>query len=61
MVNRGEIGYFISGGGMGGFGGGAGAGGAGGPGGGNSEVADWVAANFKAQTVGDSTVYKLAG
>jgi len=27
--------------------------------GGNSEVATWVAANFEAQTVGNSTVYKL--
>ena len=49
MVANGEIGYFISGGGMGGGGGR----------GGNSEVATWVAANFEAQTVGTSTVYKL--
>jgi 4-amino-4-deoxy-L-arabinose transferase-like glycosyltransferase len=49
MVAHGEIGYFISGGGMGGGGGR----------GGNSEVATWVAANFEAQTVGNSTVYKL--
>lgn len=49
MVDRGEIGYFISGG-MGGMGGGRG---------GNSEVATWVAANYQAQTVGNSTVYKL--
>jgi 4-amino-4-deoxy-L-arabinose transferase-like glycosyltransferase len=49
MVANGEIGYFISGGGMGGGGGR----------GGNSEVATWVAANFAAQTVGNSTVYKL--
>lgn len=48
MVANGEIGYFISGGGMGGGGRG-----------GNSEVATWVAANFDAQTVGNSTVYKL--
>jgi 4-amino-4-deoxy-L-arabinose transferase-like glycosyltransferase len=47
MVDRGEIGYFISGGGMGGGRGG------------NSEVAAWVAANFQAETVGGSTVYKL--
>jgi 4-amino-4-deoxy-L-arabinose transferase-like glycosyltransferase len=47
MVDRGEIGYFISGGGMGG---GRGA---------SSEVATWVAENFQAQTVGSSTVYKL--
>jgi len=49
MVANGEIGYFISGGGMGGGGGR----------GGNPEVATWVAANFEAQTVGNSTVYKL--
>ncbi|MFE4543322.1 glycosyltransferase family 39 protein [Arthrobacter sp. NPDC056727] len=49
MVANGEIGYFISGGGMGGMGGR----------GGNSEVATWVAANFEAQTIGNSTVYKL--
>ncbi len=49
MVDRGEIGYFISGG-MGGMGGGRG---------GNSEVATWVAANYEAQTVGNTTVYKL--
>ncbi|QCB95575.1 glycosyltransferase family 39 protein [Arthrobacter sp. PAMC25564] len=48
MVGRGEIGYFIS----GGMGGGGGRGG-------NSEVAAWVAANFQAQTVGTSTVYRL--
>lgn len=49
MVDRGEIGYFISGG-MGGMGGGRG---------GNSGVATWVAANYQAQTVGNTTVYKL--
>jgi 4-amino-4-deoxy-L-arabinose transferase-like glycosyltransferase len=53
MVDRGEIGYFISGG--GGMGGGMG-----GSRGGNSEVATWVAANFQAQTIGSSTVYKLS-
>ncbi|CAH0275011.1 hypothetical protein SRABI83_03757 [Arthrobacter sp. Bi83] len=53
MVAKGEIGYFISGGGMGGMRGG-------GMRGGNSEVATWVAANFDAQTVGTSTVYKLS-
>jgi 4-amino-4-deoxy-L-arabinose transferase-like glycosyltransferase len=58
MVANGEIGYFISGGGMGGGGMGGGPMG-GGPRGGNSEVATWVAANFEAQTVGNSTVYKL--
>jgi 4-amino-4-deoxy-L-arabinose transferase-like glycosyltransferase len=55
MVANGEIGYFISGGGMGGGGMGGG-----GPRRGNSEVATWVAANFEAQTVGNSTVYKLS-
>lgn len=61
MVDRGEIGYFIAGGGFGGggFGGGGFGGGAGGRGG-NSEVAAWVAAKFQAQTVGSSTVYKLS-
>ena len=54
MVANSEIGYFISGGGMGGGMTG------GGPRGGNSEVATWVAANFEAQTVGNSTVYKLS-
>jgi 4-amino-4-deoxy-L-arabinose transferase-like glycosyltransferase len=48
MVDRGDIGYFISGG-MGGMGGR----------GGNSEVATWVAVNYQAQTVGNATVYKL--
>lgn len=51
MVAKGQIGYYIAGGGMGG-------GGFGGQGG-NSEVASWVQANFQAQTVGNSTVYKL--
>ncbi|GGH97313.1 ArnT family glycosyltransferase [Arthrobacter liuii] len=51
MVAKGQIGYFIEGGGMGG-------GGMGGRGG-NSEVAAWVQANFQAQTVGNSTVYQL--
>ncbi|HKU31768.1 MAG TPA: glycosyltransferase family 39 protein [Arthrobacter sp.] len=50
MVSKGQIGYFIEGGGMGGGMGGRG---------GNSEVASWVQANFQAQTVGNSTVYKL--
>ncbi|WP_035741498.1 ArnT family glycosyltransferase [Arthrobacter sp. MA-N2] len=50
MVTKGQIGYYIAGGGMGGgFG----------RQGGNSEVAAWVQANFQAQTVGNSTVYKL--
>ncbi|MDP9889348.1 ArnT family glycosyltransferase [Pseudarthrobacter enclensis] len=51
MVAKGQIGYFIQGGGMGG----RGMGGRGG----NSEVAAWVQANFQAETVGSSTVYKL--
>lgn len=51
MVAKGQIGYYIAGGGMGG-------GGFRGQGG-NSEVASWVQANFQAQTVGSSTVYKL--
>ncbi|MCF3139618.1 glycosyltransferase family 39 protein [Paenarthrobacter sp. AR 02] len=50
MVDKGQISYFISGGGMGGGGRG-----------GNSEVAAWVAANYQAQTVGSTTVYKLVG
>ncbi|MEZ2390417.1 glycosyltransferase family 39 protein [bacterium RCC_150] len=45
MVSKGQIGYYVEGG-MGGRGG-------------NSEVAAWVQANFQAQTVGSSTVYKL--
>ncbi|MCA4134431.1 glycosyltransferase family 39 protein [Arthrobacter sp. M4] len=57
MVANGQISYFIAGGGMGG----GGFGGFGGAGrGGNSEVAAWVAANFTAQTVGGTTVYKLS-
>jgi 4-amino-4-deoxy-L-arabinose transferase-like glycosyltransferase len=56
LVANGEISYFITGGMGGGFGGGMG--GRGGFGG-SSEVATWVAANFEAQTVGNSTVYKL--
>ncbi|MDQ0680764.1 4-amino-4-deoxy-L-arabinose transferase-like glycosyltransferase [Arthrobacter pascens] len=53
MVANGQIGYFIAGGSMGGgdMGGGRGS---------NSEVAAWVAANFTAQTVGNTTVYKLS-
>lgn len=53
MVANGQIGYFIADGGMGG-------GGMGGSRGGNSEVAAWVSANFTAQTVGSTTVYKLS-
>ncbi|MDJ0396533.1 glycosyltransferase family 39 protein [Rhodococcus sp. G-MC3] len=44
-VAGGDVGYYI----------GSGQGGRGG----NSEIADWVAANFTAQTVGTSTVYDL--
>lgn len=51
MVAKGEIGYFIEGGGM--------AGGGMGGRGGNSEVAAWVQANFQAQALGNSTVYQL--
>jgi hypothetical protein len=61
-VANGQIGHFIAGRGMGGGGGGMGvdAAGAGGDRGGNSEVPAWVAANFTAQTVGSSSVYKLS-
>ncbi|MDQ0827251.1 4-amino-4-deoxy-L-arabinose transferase-like glycosyltransferase [Arthrobacter sp. B2I5] len=52
MVAKGEIGYFIEG------GGGMGGGGMGGRSG-NSEVAAWVHANFHAQSVGNSTMYQL--
>ncbi|MDQ6754660.1 MAG: glycosyltransferase family 39 protein [Actinomycetota bacterium] len=57
MVAGGEIGYYI----VGGPGGGGQ--GFGGPGGGGSRgdsgVSGWVTANFTAQTVGNSTLYKL--
>ena len=46
-VAAGDISYYV-------------AGGGGGPGGGNSEIANWVAANYTATTVGGSTVYDLA-
>jgi hypothetical protein len=55
MVSKGEIGYFIQGGGIGG-----GMGGGMGGRGGNSEVAAWVQANFQSRTVGSATVYALA-
>ncbi len=45
-VAAGDISYYI-------------AAGGGGPGGGNSEIANWVAANYTATTVGASTVYDL--
>jgi hypothetical protein len=47
-VAKGEIRYFIGGGGMGG-----------GPGRGNSEISTWVAAHFASTTVGGQTVYDL--
>jgi hypothetical protein len=49
-VSEGRISYYVSGGGMGG-----------GPGRGNSEIAQWVAANYTASTVGGATVYDLRG
>ncbi len=62
-VAKGEIHYFIGGGGFGGgFGGGGAAGGpAGGQGanGTSSSIATWVAANFKARTVNGVTIYDL--
>ncbi|WP_026424166.1 glycosyltransferase family 39 protein [Actinokineospora inagensis] len=50
-VAAGEIHYFVAGGGMGGMGGRSGSS--------SSEIATWVAANFKSTTVGNSTVYDL--
>ncbi|MER7274289.1 glycosyltransferase family 39 protein [Dactylosporangium sp. NPDC000244] len=47
MVAKGQVAYYVSGGRGGGMGGG------------NSEIATWVAANYTAQTVGSTTVYKL--
>jgi 4-amino-4-deoxy-L-arabinose transferase-like glycosyltransferase len=49
-VSEGRISYYVSGGGMGG-----------GPGRGNSEIAQWVADNYTATTVGGATVYDLRG
>jgi hypothetical protein len=49
-VAAGAIHYYISGGGMGGRGGGDGV---------AAQIAEWVAANYTAQTVGDVTVYDL--
>jgi hypothetical protein len=46
-VAEGRISYYVSGG-RGGFGGGGG-----------SQIASWVAAHYKAQTVGGTTVYNL--
>jgi 4-amino-4-deoxy-L-arabinose transferase-like glycosyltransferase len=55
LVANGEVTYYIAGGGMGG--------GFGGRGGGTdtSAIAQWVEANFQAQTVGSTTVYRLVG
>jgi hypothetical protein len=55
-VQEGKIHYFIGGGGFGGFG-------RGGQNGGSStssQIAQWVAENFTAQTVGGVTVYDLS-
>lgn len=49
-VAEGRIAYYVAGGGMGGGGMG-----------GNSEIAQWVEANYTAQTVGNTTVYDLQG
>jgi hypothetical protein len=51
LVSKGEVTYYI-----------AGGGGFGGRGGGSTDasaIAQWVEANFQAQTVGSTTVYKL--
>ncbi|GAA2202979.1 glycosyltransferase family 39 protein [Sinomonas flava] len=55
LVADGEVTYYIAGGGTGG--------GFGGRGGGTdtSAIAQWVEANFQAQTVGSTTVYRLVG
>ncbi|MGY3567354.1 ArnT family glycosyltransferase [Sinomonas sp. RB5] len=58
LVSKGEVTYYIAGGGMGGGMGG----GFGGRGGGTTDasaITQWVEANFQAQTVGSTTVYKL--
>ncbi|HEX6353752.1 glycosyltransferase family 39 protein [Actinophytocola sp.] len=49
-VSEGRIAYYVAGGGMGGGGMG-----------GNSEIAQWVEANYTSQTVGNATVYDLRG
>lgn len=54
LVSKGEVTYYIAGGGMG-----AGFGGRGGSD--TSAITQWVEANFQAQTVGSTTVYKLVG
>jgi len=50
-VAEGKIHYFIGGGGFGGRGGGGSSAG--------SEIAEWVAATFQPQTVGNTTIYDL--
>ncbi|WP_369046446.1 ArnT family glycosyltransferase [Sinomonas sp. P10A9] len=54
LVAKGDVTYFIAGGGMGGGFGGRG-------GSDTSAITQWVEANFQAQTVGSTTVYKLVG
>ncbi|WP_413249895.1 ArnT family glycosyltransferase [Sinomonas flava] len=54
LVANGEVTYYIAGGGMGG-----GFGGRGGTD--TSAIAQWVEANFQAETVGSTTVYRLVG
>ena len=51
LVAKGEIGYFIGGGGGGGFGGGQGA---------SSAISSWVAQHYTATTIGAMTVYDLS-
>ncbi|GAB3271226.1 glycosyltransferase family 39 protein [Sinomonas notoginsengisoli] len=50
MVAKGEVTYYVAGGGFGGRGGSD-----------TSAISQWVQANFQAQTVGSSTVYRLVG
>jgi len=54
-VAQGDIHYFIGGGGMGGFGRGGNSGGSNT----SSQIAQWVAQNYTARTVGTTTVYDL--
>ena len=65
FVAKGDVHYFIGGGGFGGGpggfpGGGPGGGGPGGSSGTSTAIATWVAANFTAKTVGGVTVYDLS-
>jgi 4-amino-4-deoxy-L-arabinose transferase-like glycosyltransferase len=53
LVAQGKIHYFVGSGNTGGFGGNRG--------GTSSEISAWVAANFQARTVGNTTVYDLTG